>query len=139
MSSFFSRLAVTVVALPIVLWLVWLGGWWLFALALIAVLVALHELYGMARSLRPLVLAGYAGAILAVLGAQLGGVEWLMGGLLSTLLMAFLLYGIADTRQTATITMSATLLGVAWIAGGILLSWLQALLLFIAYLAMKAH
>lgn len=119
MSSFFSRLAVTVVALPIVLWLVWLGGWWLFALALVAVLVALHELYGMARSLRPLVLAGYAGAILTVLGAQLGGVEWLMGGLLSTLLMAFLLYGIADTRQTATITMSSTLLGVAWIAGGI--------------------
>ena len=62
-----SRVVVTIVALPLVLWLVWLGGWWLFALVLLAGLVALHELYGMARSLRPLVLAGYAGAIATLL------------------------------------------------------------------------
>ena len=54
MSQFVSRLLVTVVALPLVLWLVWLGGWWLFALVLVAALIGLHELYGMARSLRPL-------------------------------------------------------------------------------------
>ena len=58
-----SRLLVAIVGLPIVLWLVWLGGWWLFGLALFAALVALHELYVMARGLRPLVLAGYAGAL----------------------------------------------------------------------------
>ena len=58
MSQFWSRLVVTIVALPIVLYLVYLGGWWIFALALLAALIALHELYVMARSLRPLVLAG---------------------------------------------------------------------------------
>ena len=35
--------------LPLVLGVVWLGGWWLFGLALVAGLIALHELYAMAR------------------------------------------------------------------------------------------
>ena len=119
MSQFASRLAVTVVALPIVLYVVYLGGWWIFALALLAALIALHELYVMARSLRPLVLAGYAGAIATLLGAHLGGTGWMTGGFLLTLLLAFVLYGIAETRQTATITISSTVMPVAWIALGL--------------------
>jgi phosphatidate cytidylyltransferase len=119
MSQFVSRLLVTVVALPLVLWLVWLGGWWLFTLVLVAALVSLHELYGMARSLRPLVLAGYAGALATLLGAHLGGADWMLGGFALTLLLAFGLYGIAETRQTGTITIGSTVLGVAWIALGL--------------------
>ena len=119
MSQFVSRLLVTVVALPIVLYLVWLGGWWIFALALAAALIGLHELYVMARELRPLVLAGYAGAIATLLGAHLGGPAWMTGGFMLTLLLAFVLYGIAETRQTATITISSTITGVAWIALGL--------------------
>jgi phosphatidate cytidylyltransferase len=118
-SNFVSRVLVTVVAVPIVLYLVYLGEWWLFGLAAVATVLALHELYAMARSLRPLVLAGYAGALAALLGAQLGGPEWMAGGFMLTLLLAFLLYGIAETRQPATVTMSVTVLGVAWIALGI--------------------
>ena len=119
MSQFISRVLVTLVALPLVLWLVYLGGGWLFALAVVAALVALHELYAMARSLRPLVLAGYAGAIAALAGAWLGGAEWMIGGFALTLLLAFGLYGIAETRQTGTITIGSTVLGVAWIALGL--------------------
>jgi phosphatidate cytidylyltransferase len=119
MSNFVSRVLVTVVGVPVVLYLVYLGGWWLFGLAAFAALVALHELYVMARSLRPLVLAGYAGAIATLLGAQLGGAEWMVGGFMLTLVLAFLLYGIAETRQTATVTMSTTILGTAWIALGL--------------------
>ena len=119
MSNFVSRLLVTVVGVPVVLYLVYLGGWWLFGLAAFAALVALHELYVMARSLRPLVLAGYAGAIATLLGAQLGGAEWMVGGFMLTLVLAFLLYGIAETRQTATVTMGTTILGTAWIALGL--------------------
>jgi len=118
-SQFVSRVVVTLVALPVVLWLVWLGGGWLFGLALVAALIALHELYVMARSLRPLVLAGYAGAIAALLGAWLGGPAWMLGGLALTLLLAFGLYGIAETRQSGTITIGSTVLGVAWIALGL--------------------
>jgi phosphatidate cytidylyltransferase len=119
MSQFLSRVAVTLVALPVVLAIVHYGDWWLFALALLAALVGLHELYVMARSLRPLVLAGYAGAVATLLGAQLGGIEWMLGGFVLTLLLAFLLYGVAETRQSGTITMGSTLLGVAWIPLGL--------------------
>ena len=119
MSNFVSRVLVTVVGVPVVLYLVYLGDWWLFGLAAFAALVALHELYVMARSLRPLVPAGYAGAIAALLGAQLGGPEWMIGGFMTTLVLAFLLYGIAETRQRATVTMSTTILGTAWIALGL--------------------
>jgi phosphatidate cytidylyltransferase len=118
-NQFLSRVLVTVVALPIVLYLVWLGGWWILALALGAALVGLHELYAMARTLRPLVLAGYAGAVTTLVGAHLGGPAWLVGGFALTLLAAFLLYGIADTRQSGTITIGTTVLGVAWIPLGL--------------------
>jgi phosphatidate cytidylyltransferase len=118
-SNFVSRVLVAVVAVPVVLWLVYLGGWWLFGLAAVAAVLALHELYVMARSLRPLVLAGYAGALATLLGAQLGGPEWMAGGFMLTLLLAFLLYGIAETRQPATVTASVTVLGVAWIGLGL--------------------
>jgi phosphatidate cytidylyltransferase len=119
MNNFLSRVLVALVGVPVVLYLVYLGDWWLFGLAVFAALVALHELYVMARSLRPLVLAGYAGALAALLGAELGGAEWMLGGFMLTLLLAFLLYGIAETRQKATVTMSVTILGVAWIALGL--------------------
>ena len=119
MNQFVSRVLVTVVGVPIVLYLVYLGDWWIFGLALFAALVALHELYVMARGLRPLVLAGYAGALATLLGAHLGGPEWMIGGFMLTLVLAFLLYGIAETRQTATVTMSSTILGTAWIALGL--------------------
>ena len=41
----------------------YVGGWFLTIVALVAGLVALHELYSLARELRPLVLAGYGGAV----------------------------------------------------------------------------
>ena len=119
MGNFVSRVLITVIGVPIVLGIVYLGGWWVFGLVLFAALVALHELYVMARGLRPLVLAGYAGALATLLGAQLGGAAWMVGGFMLTLVLAFLLYGIAETRQPATVTMSATVLGVAWIALGL--------------------
>ena len=65
----------------------------------------------MTRALRPLVLAGYAGALATLLGAQLGGADWMLGGFMLTLVFAFLLYGVAETRQPATVTISTTILG----------------------------
>jgi phosphatidate cytidylyltransferase len=118
-NQFLSRVLVTLVGVPVVLWLVYLGDWWLFGLAVVVTLIALHELYVMARGLRPLVLAGYMGAIATLLGAQLGGSAWMVGGFMLTLVLAFLLYGIAETRQPATVTMSTTVFGTAWIALGI--------------------
>jgi phosphatidate cytidylyltransferase len=119
MSSFWSRILVAVVGLPTVLGLVWLGGWWLWFLAAVAGLVALHEFYVMARALRPLVLAGYAGLVLTLLGAQLSGPVWMLGGFLLTLALAFLLKGISATRQSLTVAVATTVLGSAWIGLGL--------------------
>ena len=117
--AFWSRILVSVVGLPAVLGLVWLGGWWLWALAVAVGLVALHEFYAVARPLRPLVPAGYAGLILTLLGAQLGGSLWMAGGFLTTLALAFLLKGISETRQSLTVAVATTVLGVAWTGFGL--------------------
>jgi phosphatidate cytidylyltransferase len=119
MSSFWSRILVAAVGLPSVLGLVWLGGWWLWLLAAGAGLIALHELYGMARLLRPLVLAGYAGMVLALLGAQLGGTVWMLGGFVTTIALAFLLKGISETRQSLTVAVATTVLGSTWVGLGL--------------------
>jgi phosphatidate cytidylyltransferase len=119
MSSFWSRILVAIVGLPVVLGLVWLGGWWLWLLAAAAGLVALHEFYGMARALRPLVLAGYTGLLLTLVGAQLGGPVWMLGGFATSLGLAFLLKGISETRQSLTVAVATTVLGVGWVGLGL--------------------
>ena len=119
MSPLLSRVLIAVVLLPLVIGLVYLGGWWLFALALVGGLLALHELYVMARELRPLVLGGYLGFVTTLLGLQLGGVEWMLGGLLATFVLAFVVYGLGGVRQSATMSFAITVLGVAWVGAGI--------------------
>jgi phosphatidate cytidylyltransferase len=114
-----SRIVVGAAGLPLVLGLVWLGGWWLFALAAVVGLLALHEYYAMTRPLRPIVIAGYLGLLLTLFAAQAGGFTWVAGGLFTTFALAFLLKGMAETRQSATVSVGATVLGVAWIGLGL--------------------
>ena len=110
-----SRVLVAPVGVPLVLGLVYLGGWWLFALAALAAVIALHEYALMIRSLRPVILAAYAGALLSLLGARIGGLEWTVAGFLSTIVLAFLLHWFAETRQSATVAIASTVLGAGWI------------------------
>ena len=42
MSNLISRLLVTAIGLPVVLGLVWVGGWWVYGLLVAASLVAVH-------------------------------------------------------------------------------------------------
>jgi phosphatidate cytidylyltransferase len=119
MSVFWSRIVVALVLLPLVLGVVWLGGWWLFAIAVVGGLIALHELYTMGRGLRPIVIGGYVGLVLTLLGAESGEVSWLVGGMFATLLVAFVVYGFSDARPSATAAISLTLLGVVWVGGGL--------------------
>ncbi len=118
MPNLLSRVLVAVVALPVVLALVLAGGWWLFALALIGSIVALHGFAAITRPLRPLVLACYVGAVAMLLGATLGGASWLVGGFFATLLVAFVLHGITGTRQPPTVAIGSTVLGAAWVGFG---------------------
>ena len=119
MSPFVSRIAVVGVLLPLVLGIVWLGGWWLFGLALVGGLLALHELYAISRGLGPVVLAGYAGLVLTLLGAQLGGPTWVLAGILATLPAALLVFFVSSARQSAVAGFAVTLLGVGWVGGGL--------------------
>jgi phosphatidate cytidylyltransferase len=119
MGALGSRLAVTAVGLPIVLGAAYLGGWTLLALVAVACLVAQHELYSIGRSLRPLVLAGYGGALAALIGVQLGGIAWMLGGALLTLPLAFVFAIFAETRQSVTVSIGFTVLGTLWIGVGL--------------------
>jgi phosphatidate cytidylyltransferase len=118
-SNWLSRLLVAAAGVPLVLGLTYLGGWWVFALALVASLVALHEYWLLARPLAPLAPAGYLGAILALVGAEVGGIGWMVGGLYSTFVLAFVLKAISEARVGSTIAISGTVMGAVWIGGGL--------------------
>jgi phosphatidate cytidylyltransferase len=119
MSSFVSRIAVTVIGIPIVLGAAWGGGWWLLALAAVAGVIGLHEFYGLMRPLRPVVLAGYASLLLILLAASRGGLDWMVAGFLATLPIAFVLKGFADTRAPVTVSVATTMLGAGWVGFGL--------------------
>lgn len=114
-----SRVLVAAAGLPLVLALVYLGGWWLFGLAVPVAVLAFHEFARMTRPLRPLVLAGYVGVIGMLVGVRVGGLAWLLGAVLLTLLAAFVLEGFAGTRQPATVAIGSTLLGTVWVGLGL--------------------
>jgi phosphatidate cytidylyltransferase len=117
MSPFISRVVVAAVLLPIVLLVIWAGDWWLLGLAAVAGVLALHEFYGMTRVLRPVVLAGYAGTLTALLGAEWGP-EWALAGFLSTFGFAFVFRGLAGVQPTV-VSVASTVLGAAWIGLGL--------------------
>jgi phosphatidate cytidylyltransferase len=119
MSNLVSRLMVAVVGLPLVLGMLWLGGWWLFVLVAVAAFVAVHEFVTTARPLRPLAPAVYGGVLLALFGAQTGGVAWLLGGFLATFVLGFVLYAVSSTRAPTTAALGSTVLGSAWIGLGL--------------------
>jgi len=119
MSGLVSRVLVAMVGLPVVLGAVWAGGWWLFALVAVAGTIAVHEFVTVTRPLRPLTPAVYVGTILALLGAEKGGIVWLLGGFLSCFAVAFVLNAVASTRAPATAAVGSSVLGAAWIGFGL--------------------
>jgi len=119
MSGFASRLLVTLAGLPIVLGAAWAGRWILWALIAVAATLALHELYTVGRQFRPLTLAGYGGALAALLGVEIGNVGWMLSGVLLTLPLAFCFVLVAETRQSATVAVSFTMFGAVWITIGL--------------------
>lgn len=119
MNNLLSRIAVAIVGLPLALGMLWLGGWWLFALVLVAALVGVHEFVTTARPLRPLAPAVYAGVVLALAGARAGGVVWMLGGFLATFVLAFVLDLVSRTHAPTTAAVGSTVLGAAWIGLGL--------------------
>ena len=119
MTNALSRLVVAAAGIPVVLGVLYLGGWWLYALASLIAIVALHEYWLLTRPLSPLSPAGYIGALLGLVGAELGGLPWMVGGVLTAFPLAFALKGISASRQTPTASISATVMGAVWIGCGL--------------------
>lgn len=119
MSNLISRVLVGAVGLPLVLGLVWLGGWWLAGLVLVAAVIAVHEFVTVTRPLRPLTPALYIGVALAVVLARTSGGVWMLGGVLSTFVLAFAASVLAKTRAPSTVAIAATVLGAGWIGFGL--------------------
>ena len=117
MTALVSRILVAAVLLPVVFLLIWAGGWWIIALAVVAALIALHELYLMARDLRPVLVAGYAGTVATLVGAAWGP-EWALAGFFSTLPLVFLFKAVAGAMPS-TASAAVTVLGAAWIGLGL--------------------
>jgi phosphatidate cytidylyltransferase len=118
-SNFVSRIVVAAVGLPLVLGMLWLGGWWLFVLVAVAAFIAVHEFVTTARPLRPLAPAVYGSVILALLGARMGGVDWLVAGFLSVFVLGFVFHAVSSTRAPTTAALGSTVLGAAWIGLGL--------------------
>jgi len=118
-SNALSRLLVAAAGLPLVLGLLWLGGWWLLGLAALAGTVGVHEFVTTARPLRPLAPAVYGGMLLALVGARTGGLAWMLGGFLATFVLGFGLHALASTRAPTTAALGSTVLGSAWIGLGL--------------------
>jgi phosphatidate cytidylyltransferase len=116
-SSLVSRIVVAVALLPVVFLVLWAGDWWLVAVASVVAMVALHELYLMTRALRPVLLAGYAGTIATLVGAEWGP-EWALAGFFATFPFAFLFKAVSGAMPT-TVSVAATVLGSAWIGLGL--------------------
>lgn len=119
MSNFASRIVVAAVGLPLVLGMLWLGGWWLFTLLAVAACVGVHEFVTTARPMRPLAPAVYGGVLLALVGARAGGIVWLLGGFLVTFALGFVLHALSSTRAPTTAAVGSTILGSAWIGLGL--------------------
>ncbi len=68
-----QRVITAVVAIPVVLAFVWLGGWWGFAAAILAVILSVYELHSMMlhEGYHPLIWVSFALSILFLLAAML--------------------------------------------------------------------
>jgi phosphatidate cytidylyltransferase len=113
-----STTARVAVAVPWVLFaivIIHFGGT-VFAIALVGLgLVSLHELYRMLQPVRPLTLAGFAGAAGLILAAAYGDQFQIVLAAVLSVLVTFLLALTRERRRYVTLSIAATLLGVFWI------------------------
>jgi phosphatidate cytidylyltransferase len=101
-------------------------GGTVFAVALLGLaIVSLHELYTMFRPVRPIPLAGFAGAAGLIFAAAYGDQFQMVLASVASVLLAFVLTLTRRDRRHVTLSIAVTLLGVFWVgmalAHGVLL------------------
>jgi phosphatidate cytidylyltransferase len=110
-----ARVAVAVPWAVFAILIIHFGGT-VFALALIAIaFVCLHELYTMLRAVRPVPLAGFAGAAGLIVAAAYGDQFQMVLASAASVLATFVLVLPRHDRRHVTLSIAVTLLGVFWI------------------------
>jgi phosphatidate cytidylyltransferase len=114
-SSTAARVAVAVPWVIFAIVIIHYGGA-IFAFSVVGIaFVCLHELYRMLRPVRPLPIAGFAGAAGLILAAEYGDQFQIVLMAALAVLVTFLLALARERRRYVTLSIAATLLGVFWI------------------------
>ncbi|NLE10091.1 MAG: phosphatidate cytidylyltransferase [Actinobacteria bacterium] len=112
------RVAVAVVALPLGLAAVILGGYFLFGLAIVLTAFGLHEYYTIVRPYRPNLLVGYVSGLGMVVGAYFLGNEGLLIGLAVLMVLTFFWSLFGDLGAHFVGRMAMTAFGILWVGIG---------------------
>ena len=110
MPELMNRILVAVPLAALAIAAVYQGGWFVVVFAALAGVISVHELFAMARTMRPMALAGQGGTMIAIVGAHWAGVEWVVAALPITLLLAFVLAAAVSMKESATVSIAVTLL-----------------------------
>jgi phosphatidate cytidylyltransferase len=113
-----QRVLVAVIGLPIGLAAIILGGYYLFALAIILTVIGLHEYYSLMRAYGPNLLVGYLAGLTVVVWSFFRGAQGLLLGLVVLMALTFCwaLFGKLGAHLVAR--MALTAFGVIWVAVG---------------------
>lgn len=112
------RVGVAVVALPLGLAAVILGGYFLFGLAIVLTAFGLHEYYTIVRPYRPNLLVGYVSGLGMVVGAYFLGNEGLLIGLAVLMVLTFFWSLFGDLGAHFVGRMAMTAFGILWVGIG---------------------
>lgn len=114
-----QRVLVAVVALPIGMAAIILGGYYLFGLTIIVTVLGLHEYYSILRHYRPNLLVGYLSGLGLVVGVFFLGLEGLLVGLAALVILTFFwsLFGELGAHLVGRLALTA--FGVLWIPMGL--------------------
>jgi phosphatidate cytidylyltransferase len=114
-----SRLLVAAFGIPVVYlatWSEWNRSVFFTLLVIVAITLALSEFYGMVRPYKPYVAAGLLGGIAMPFLAWQAGETGLLAGLVATVPLTLIFYGISAERKDTLAAVAMTLMGVGYIS-----------------------
>jgi phosphatidate cytidylyltransferase len=112
------RVLVAIIGIPIGVAAVILGGYFMFGLALVLTVLALHEYYTLLRPYRPNLLLGYLAGLGVVAGCFYWGVQGLLAGLAALVILTFFWSLVGELGAHLVGRMAVTGFGTLWIATG---------------------
>lgn len=112
------RVLVAIIGIPIGVAAVILGGYFMFGLALVLTVLALHEYYTLLRPYRPNLLLGYLAGLGVIAGCFYWGVQGLLAGLAALVILTFFWSLVGELGAHLVGRMAVTGFGTLWIATG---------------------